>query len=940
MFFIKRKSISSVCPRTGKQIKQNTKLYWWIWLFPITGLLSLIWFLIRVVPKPSRATYPCQRLAAPIASGFIVWLTGLIASTFAYRKARRLFHQSRYVLAGICAAVAVMAVWWPLAITADKPAKAWTPTDPTNAPMGTAKGIYPGRVVWLYEPDATSWNGSTGSWWDDNNTDQAIVHRMVSRTIQSLTGQSSDPNAWDALFRHFNQSHGYGNVGYTPGEKIAIKINMNQENNNTSGWEAYDGNPSPHVIYSVLDQLINVAGVHGSAITIYDASRYIGDPIYNKVKNDPDFNFRQVRFVVKPSLAGFGRNGATRDTSATVHTSPPCPKPDMPLCVTQAKYMINMALLRPHSMYGITLCAKNHYGSVYHDGWSPSDLHSYGDRGRPMGSYNCLVDLIGSQYLGGKTLLYMIDGLYGARHQGAEVIRYLSFGDDWCSSIFASQDPVAIDSVALDFMRNESRCTEVTGNPDNYLHEAALANDPCSGTFYDPDHSGDVTRLPSLGVHEHWNNATNKQYSRNLGTGDGIELVQATLPPPVERIFNVTSGEGYEHIRYAISEAAPGDQIVINPGIYLEKVDFLGKNLTLRSIDPNDPAVVASTVIRGSGYAPAVMFYRGEGPTSVLDGLTITGGNTGIYCYGASPTITSCVISDNFSTSHGGGIRCQDYSYPMISNCTITGNSAIDGGGIYSGKPVPPPPPFGPVPAATSVVGTLAATNCIITNCLIIGNTAQRGGGMYNSGTAPVLTNCTLSGNTASVSVGGLYNYSSNPTLSNCILWNVTPPEVYVDGTGTTVISYSDIQGGWPGIGNINADPLFIDAEGSDETVGTADDNVRLSAASPCVDTGYNTSVPVDITTDLDGHPRIADGDCNDTQIVDMGVYEFDYAYAGDFDGECDMDFDDYAILTLAWLTVDGQPEYNPACDISIPADKFIDWRDLDVFGDNWLAGK
>jgi hypothetical protein len=714
---------------------------------------------------------------------------------------------------------------------------------------------------------------------------------------------------------------------------------MNQENNNTSGWGADDGMPSPHVIYSVLDQLINVAGIPGSAITIYDASRYIGDPIYNKVKND--LNFQNVKFVVKPSFAGSGRDGAVRDTTATIYGSyPPCPDPVMPLCVTQAKYMINMALLRPHSMYGITLCAKNHYGSVYHNGWTPSDLHSYGDRGRPMGSYNCLVDLIGSKYLGGKTLLYMIDALYGAEHQSADVIRYLSFGDDWCSSIFASQDPVAIDSVALDFMRNESRCTQVTGNPDNYLHEAALANDPCSGTFYDPDHSGDVTRLPSLGAHEHWNNATDKQYSRNLGTGDGIELVQAPLPPPEERIVNITTGNGYEYIRYAISDAISGDQIILNPGIYLEKINYLGKNLTLRSIDPNNPAVVASTVIKGGSYTPAVVFYSGEGPTSVLAGLTITGGNTGIYCYGASPTITNCIVTDNFANSYGGGIRCQNYSYPTIRNCTISSNSAIAGGGIYSGQPVPPPPPPGSAPYATSVIEMFAPTYCIITNCVITGNTAQRGGGMYNSGTSPVLTNCTFSSNTASVAVGGLYNYSSNPTLRNCILWNDTPPEVHVDGTGTTVISYSDVQGSWPGTGNINADPMFIDVDGPDETVGTADDNLRLSAASPCVDTGLNTSVPVDITTDLDGHPRIADGDCNDTEVVDMGVYEFDYAYAGDFDGQCDVDFDDYAILGLAWLTVYGQPQYNPACDISIPADKFIDRRDLNILSNNWLAGK
>jgi parallel beta-helix repeat protein len=549
-----------------------------------------------------------------------------------------------------------------------------------------------------------------------------------------------------------------------------------------------------------------------------------------------------------------------------------------------------------------------------------------------MGSYNCLVDLIGSRYLGGKTILYMIDGLYGAQHQGADVIRYLSFGDDWCSSIFASQDPVAIDSVALDFMRNEPRCTQVTGNPENYLHEAALANDPCSGTFYDPDHSGDITRLPSLGVHEHWNNVTNKQYSRNLGTGSGIELLPAPLTSPEERIINQTSGNSYERIRYAISEAMPGDQIVVNPGIYTEMVDFLGKNLTLRSINPDDPAVVEATVIKSRGYNPAVVFSAGEGPTSVLSGFTITGGNTGILCYGTSPTIINCVITGNVSNGLGGGFCCLDYSYPTIRNCTISGNTAVDGGGIYYGQPVAPPPPF---TFSISAAEAFTATNCIIT-----GNTAQRGGGMYNSGTSPILTNCTFSGNTASMSVGGIYNYSSNPTLTNCILWNDTPPEIYVDGTGTTVINYSDVQGGWPGTGNINTDPLFIDAKGPDQTFGTADDNLRLKAASPCIDTGDNTSVPSGVTIDLDSRPRIADGDCNDTEIVDMGAYEFGYAYAGDFDGQCDVDFDDFAILTSAWLTMDGQPQYNPACDISIPADNFIDGRDLNILSNNWLAGK
>lgn len=71
-----------------------------------------------------------------------------------------------------------------------------------------------------------------------------------------------------------------------------------------------------------------------------------------------------------------------------------------------------------------------------------------------------------------------------------------------------------------------------------------------------------------------------------------------------------------------------------------------------------------------------------------------------------------------------------------------------------------------------------------------------------------------------------------------------------------------------------------------------------------------------------------------------MGAYEFNYAYIGDFDGQCDVDFADFAIFALAWLTEQGDGQYNPACDISLPADEYVDWRDLDILTDNWLAGK
>jgi hypothetical protein len=94
--------------------------------------------------------------------------------------------------------------------------------------------------------------------------------------------------------------------------------------------------------------------------------------------------------------------------------------------------------------------------------------------------------------------------------------------------VFASQDGVAIDSVALDFLRSEPTLAAiVTGSVDNYLHEMALAHDAPSKTTYDPAKTGKT--LASLGVHEHWNNATDRKYSRNLGKGAGIELINVRL---------------------------------------------------------------------------------------------------------------------------------------------------------------------------------------------------------------------------------------------------------------------------------------------------------------------------------------------------------------------------------------------------------------------------
>jgi len=349
------------------------------------------------------------------------------------------------------------------------------------------------------------------------------VRDMLSGSLQSLTGERTDEAAWRQLFSFFNQARKLGKDGYKPGDKIAIKLNSNQDR--PGAWRTGAGMPSPQVIYSLVEQLITVAGVPGQDITLYDASRYIGDPIYDRIRDNRDANFQAVKFMVSQRMAGNGRAEAVLDKANPIKFSRQgVPTAYLPQCVTEAKYVINVALARAHTLMGVTATAKNLFGSVYFEGagFTPRPLHDFASRDLSMGSYNCLVDLIAHKHLGGKTLLYAIDFLYVAESQNIRVIKYESFGDHWCSSLFLSQDPVAIDSVGLDFIRNEPRADEGRGKPENYLHEAALADKAPSGTLYDPSQEGKP--VASLGVHEHWNNAADKQYSRNLGRREGIEL--------------------------------------------------------------------------------------------------------------------------------------------------------------------------------------------------------------------------------------------------------------------------------------------------------------------------------------------------------------------------------------------------------------------------------
>ncbi len=416
-----------------------------------------------------------------------------------------------------------------------QPPAPFQPTEGANQPMGAGIGIHPGRVVLLRDSSATTWDSSTGQWWDDANTNQKAVHELTSALLLSLTASKNEQQAWDALFRNFNESHNQGRAGYRPGERIAIKVNCNQDRSsqwgaasNASTRRVPNGLPSPHAIAALVTSLIEFAGVRGEDILVYDStgSRTIGSPIYSKIRSNSARPYQAVQFLAGADYNLGGRLAPEPDLQNPIRfANKELPPAYIARQVTEAKYMINMALLRPHGMAGVTLTAKNHFGSVYFPeggGWLPRTLHSSVLRSQPMGAYNALADLIAHRHLGGKTMLYLLDGLYTAEHNEGSVFQWTSLNDQWAASMLISQDPIAIDSVALDLLSSEPRATQVRGSADNYLHEAALVSKPPSGSAYNPD--GKRTAA-SLGVHEHWNNATERKYSRNLGAKEGIELV-------------------------------------------------------------------------------------------------------------------------------------------------------------------------------------------------------------------------------------------------------------------------------------------------------------------------------------------------------------------------------------------------------------------------------
>jgi hypothetical protein len=234
----------------------------------------------------------------------------------------------------------------------------FSPREPANSPIGGAFGVKPGRVVWAFDPKATTWDGTNNEsgWWDDSNTHPQVVAGMLSGSIRSVGDAASGKEAWNKIFTDFNRRKGKGAVGYKKGEKIVVKLNLNQVHDHGNGANA--SYIAPQLMQGLLRQLVQQASVAPADITFYDAIRHVPATIFDRGTKE----FPGVHFV--DSTGTEGRGQAVPDKRKPLVLGQGNVTLYFPTCVTDADYMINIAGLKGHTMAGMTATAKNHLGSL------------------------------------------------------------------------------------------------------------------------------------------------------------------------------------------------------------------------------------------------------------------------------------------------------------------------------------------------------------------------------------------------------------------------------------------------------------------------------------------------------------------------------------------------------------------------------------------------
>jgi uncharacterized protein (DUF362 family) len=400
------------------------------------SFFSLIWFLARTGTKPTRVIYPCQQVARNNLAIF-----GLPALAVISHQWRKFFYHRQKITALI-----IMVFFFILG-------SFWGIRKLNQFRFGLVKQISGqaslAKVVWIDHSQATTGTYQANFWPDKAN--QAVVNQMMDKAMMTLTETNSVAEAWTAIFSHHN-----GGQDYTPGETIAIKVNFN--NNFTNSNCDSSGCPVPQVSVALVRQLVEEKGISQSNIIFYDGTRdfasYFNNyfsSFYSGVQLNPT---RSQTSSVSAGLTGVYFRQSLVD----------------------AKYLINVPLLRTHVRAGVTLSFKNHLGSIgpYDTGCPAGPQSCPGPYSFHNGFFdtlnNSLAILNSQPTIRDKTILVIADALFGKSSSGPT-----GTVDLRPNSLFLSTDPVAADSVMIDYLESVGATIYQVNNnnPRTYLSVAA-----------------------------------------------------------------------------------------------------------------------------------------------------------------------------------------------------------------------------------------------------------------------------------------------------------------------------------------------------------------------------------------------------------------------------------------------------------------------------------
>ena len=405
----------------------------------------------------------------------------------------------------------------------------------------------------------------------------------------------------------------------------------------------------------------------------------------------------------------------------------------------------------------------------------------------------------------------------------------------------------------------------------------------------------------------------------------------------------------YPTIKAAMTAAVNGDTVLIADGVYAGSGNvglvFGGKAITVRS--QNGPQ---GCIINAAHAAVIFTCTNSEGPTSVIQGLTLREGNGteggAVRCSGASPTIRGCVFENGWAGYHSSGVGCAAGSAPRIEDCVFSGGLAGVGGAVHALNGSHPKligciirghrtDLFGAGGVGCDTTSALTIDRCVfqdnqaigfspyggavfvsggdasITNSLFVNNTANAGGGAIAcaNGSSVTIANCTFNGNFGNPTGGGgggVWAQNDSPKIANCVLWTNAPDEI---AGGSPQVRYSIVTGGWPGPGNLALDPAFVNAGAGD---------FRPAPGSPCIDAADGGALAANLTLDLGAQPRRTDDPATlDTglggpPVVDIGAHEFqpDTCYP-DCNGDGSLTVADFGCFQTRFVLGDPYADCN-----------------------------